>query len=203
VLYPLSYEGVAADERHLHEGTGPQPTGGRPGGSPAQRTLDTTTNRTSKGSPMERTVDLSAADAFALISDFHLHERWIPLTTIEAPRPPLHSGDHVVAVSAGFFTDRMRVLEATPPDGATPGVVRVRKEGPVLLGDAAITVAPVGPDASTVLWEEDVWLAGPLPVRLTRALLAPAFAVMLAHALRNLERDAAALARVRDARRAS
>lgn len=152
---------------------------------------------------MERTVDLPAADAFALISDFHVHERWIPLTTIEAPRPPLHPDDQVVAVSAGFFTDRMRVLEATPPDGATPGVVRVRKEGPVLLGDASITVVAVGPDTSTIIWEEDVWLAGPLPQRLTRALLAPAFAVMLSLALRGVGRDTAALARVRDARRTS
>lgn len=152
---------------------------------------------------MERTVDLPATDTFALISDFHVHERWIPLTTIQAPRPPLRPNDQVVAVSAGFFTDRMRVIEAIPPHGAAPGMLRVRKEGPVLLGDASITVLPTGPDTSTIRWEEDVWLAGPIPARATKALLAPAFAAMLGHALRRVERDAAALARVRAARQAS
>lgn len=149
---------------------------------------------------MERTVDLGAADAFALISDFRVHERWIPLTTIAAPRPPLEPGDHVIAVTLGMLTDRMRIVEVTPPDGAVPGSLRVRKEGPVLLGDAVITVIPIGPDSAAIRWDEDVWLAGPLPIRITRALLTPAFAAMLGHALNRLQRDAAALARVRDAR---
>ncbi len=150
---------------------------------------------------MERVVELSASHTFALITDFSVHERWIPLTRITAPAPPLEQGDEVVAVSAGVLVDRMRVVEATPPDGPVPGVLRVRKEGPLLLGDAVITVVPVGTDSAVVRWEEDVWLAGPVPVQLTRAALAPAFAAMLGHALRRVQRDAAALARVRDARR--
>ena len=150
---------------------------------------------------MERTVPLDADGAFALVTDFRVHERWIPLTTMTVPDGDLAAGDLVEAVSAGFFPDRMRVVELTPPSDGAPGVVRVRKEGPVLLGDASITVVPVGPDVSTVIWEEDVWLAGPLPRRLTRAFLTPAFAVMLRIALRAVGRDAAALARVREARR--
>lgn len=151
---------------------------------------------------MERVVDLSASDTFALISDFAVHERWIPLTRVTAAPPPLERGADVVAVSAGVLVDRMRVVEATPPDGPVPGVLRVRKLGPVLLGDAVITVVPVGPDSAGVRWEEDVWLAGPLSVRLTRAVLTPVFTAMLGHALRRLARDAGALARVRDARAA-
>lgn len=150
---------------------------------------------------MQVAVPLAAADAFALVADFRVHSRWIPLTRIDVARAAPRVGDAVVAVSAGFLTDRMRVLDVEPPARGEPGRLRIGKEGPLLLGTATVTVTPVGPRQSLVRWVEDVWLAGPLPVRLTRALLAPAFAVMLAGALRGVRRDAAALARVRDARR--
>ena len=151
---------------------------------------------------MQRTVDLSAQDAFALVADFRTHERWIPLTTISTPPGPLAEGDEVVACSARILDDRMRVAELNPPEGLLPGVLRVEKLGPVLLGDATITVVPSGPDRSVVRWEEDVWLAGPLPKQLTRPLLAPALNAMLEVALRAVQRDAASLAAVRDRRRA-
>ncbi len=149
---------------------------------------------------METTIPLPAPEAFALVRDFRVHERWIPLTTIDAPRR-VHLGDTVVAVSAGGLTDRMRVVEVTPPGALTPGVLTVEKVGPVLLGRATITVTPLGTSRSVVTWTEDVHLAGPFPTGLTRALLAPAFAGMLRLARRRLRRDAENLARVRAARR--
>jgi hypothetical protein len=94
---------------------------------------------------MECIVPLSAQDAFALITDFRVHERWIPLTRITVPRSPLAEGDVVVAVTAGFLSDRMRVAALVPPAAGAPGRLHVRKEGPVLLGDAVIEVAPHGP----------------------------------------------------------
>jgi hypothetical protein len=151
---------------------------------------------------MQRIVDLSAADAFALVADFSAHERWIPLTTISTPGRPLVEGDEVVACSARILDDRMRIVELSPPDGLLPGVLRVEKLGPVLLGEATITVVPSGPDHAVVRWEEDVWLAGPIPKRITRPLLAPALTAMLEVALRSLQRDATSLATVRDRRRA-
>jgi hypothetical protein len=152
---------------------------------------------------MQCTVDLDAAHAFALVADFATHERWIPLTTISVPSRPLVEGDEIVARSAGFFVDRMEIVELTPPTGNVPGVMRVRKVGPVLLGDAVITVLPIGPDSSVVRWDEDVWLAGPLPISLTRAVLTSALSAMLAFAARGIRRDAAALGRVRERRRAA
>lgn len=150
---------------------------------------------------METTLPLAARHAFTLVRDFRVHQRWIPLTRIEAPIGPAEVGDAVVAVSAGFFPDRMRVTGLTAPGELTPGAVTVTKDGPVLRGSSTITLTPIGPEKTVVAWEEDVWLAGPLPARLTRALLAPAFAAMLGHALHRMRRDAVALARVRDARR--
>ena len=150
---------------------------------------------------MKTTIDLSAADAYALITDFAAHERWIPLTTIAVPSRPLAEGDEVVARSAGLIVDRMRVVELSPPAGQVPGVMKVRKVGPLLLGDAVITVEPVGAGSSVLRWSEDVWLAGPLPIRLTRAVLAPPLNGMLALAARGIRRDATALARVRARRR--
>jgi hypothetical protein len=151
---------------------------------------------------MQRIVDLSAEDAFALVANFKTHERWIPLTTISTPPGPLAEGDEVVARSAKILDDRMRVVELDRPEGLLPGVLRVQKLGPLLLGEATITVVPSGPDHAVVRWEEDVWLAGPLPKQLTRLLLAPALTAMLELALRAVQKDAASLAVVRDRRRA-
>lgn len=151
---------------------------------------------------MQCSVELGAPDAFALVTDFSAHERWIPFTRISAPlRGRLTEGDHVVACTAGFFEDRMEVVELTPPAGHTPGILQIRKVGPVLLGDAAITVDPLGPRASIITWDEDVWLAGPIPQRLTQSLLQPVLDAMVRLALRRLQRDAAALAAVRERRR--
>jgi hypothetical protein len=95
----------------------------------------------------------------------------------------------LIALTAGVFPDRMRVEEIRPPSGdGAPGMLVVRKLGPVLLGRVEITVEPLGPDASTVDWREDVWLRGPLPRRLTRLLLAVPLDVMTALALRRVER---------------
>jgi hypothetical protein len=152
---------------------------------------------------MQCTVPLGAADAFRLLTDFSVHERWIPLTRITAPPRRLARGDQVVAVTARFLVDRMEVVELLAPSGDVPGVLRMRKVGPVLLGDAAITVDPLGPAASIITWDEEVWLAGPLPPGVTRPLLAPLLDGMVRLALHRIQRDAAALAAVRDRRRAS
>jgi hypothetical protein len=149
---------------------------------------------------MECTVRLAAEDAFELLCDFRVHERWVPFTTITAPAGPLVPGDLVVAVTAGFFTDRMRVVERVPPTPSAPGVLRVRKEGPALLGDAVIHVTATGGDTSLVRWTGDLSLAGPLPRAVTSAVLAPVYAGMLALAGRGIRRDTEALARVRDRR---
>jgi hypothetical protein len=138
---------------------------------------------------VRRTIPASADETFALLADLRGHHRWIPLTTTDAPPPPARPGDALTALTAGVLPDRMRVEHVRPPsvDGG-PGVLGVRKLGPVLLGDVEITVTPAGPGASVVDWREDVWLRGPLPRRLTRLLLTPPLEAMTALALRRVER---------------
>ena len=155
---------------------------------------------------METKVPLGPRQAFDLIADLRVHERWIPATRIDAPARPLRTGDEVVARSARWLVDKMVVEESTPPEGTAPGVLRLRKRGPVLLGDATITVAAAGDTPNTVAaagdggsritWDAQTWLAGPLPARLTRPLAGAGYRVMLALAFRGIRRDAAALGRV-------
>ncbi|PFG38920.1 polyketide cyclase/dehydrase/lipid transport protein [Georgenia soli] len=141
---------------------------------------------------MRRTLPAPAPEAFALLADLRGHHRWIPLTTTDAPPPPARRGDVLTAVTAGFFPDRMRVEHVRHPDAVRQdGELRVRKLGPVLLGDVTITVTPAGPGTCVADWREDVWLRGPLPRALTRLLLTPVLEGMTALALRKVERHLA------------
>ncbi|WP_345044198.1 SRPBCC family protein [Georgenia daeguensis] len=145
---------------------------------------------------VRRTIPAPADETFTLLTDLRGHHRWIPLTTTDAPPPPARPGDALIALTAGIFPDRMQVEEVRPPsDDGAPGVLVVRKLGPVLLGRVEITVEPVGPDACTVDWREDVWLRGPLPRQLTRLPLTPPLEAMTALALRRVERQIAERAR--------
>lgn len=143
---------------------------------------------------MRRTLPASATDAFALLADLRGHHRWIPLTTTDAPPPPVRRGDALTALTAGFLPDRMRVEHVRHPGGdREDGELQVRKLGPVLLGDVEITVTPAGPRACVADWREDVWLRGPLPRGLTRLLLSPVLEAMTALALRRVARHLADL----------
>ncbi|WP_447925692.1 SRPBCC family protein [Georgenia muralis] len=137
---------------------------------------------------MRRVLPVPAEVAFTLIGDLAGHDRWIPLTTIDAPPAPPRPGDVMEAVTTGFFVDRMRVEEVRAPEGGRPGLLRVRKIGPVLLGDVSIEVEPLGPGRCAVDWGEQVHLRGPLPRRFTTALLTPVLEGMTALALWRIER---------------
>ncbi|WP_043502275.1 SRPBCC family protein [Georgenia sp. SUBG003] len=138
---------------------------------------------------MRRTLPAPAAEAFALLADLRGHHRWIPLTTTDAPPPPARRGDVLTAVTAGFFRDRMQVEDVRHPDGDRhDGELRVRKLGPVILGDVRITVTPAGPGTCVADWQEDVWLRGPLPRGLTRLVLSPVLEAMTALALQRVAR---------------
>lgn len=138
---------------------------------------------------VRRIIPAPADETFTLLADLRGHHRWIPLTTTDAPPPPARPGDALNALTAGVFPDRMRVEEVRPPsDDDGPGVLVVRKLGPVLLGRVEITVASLGPGSCEVDWREDVWLRGPLPRRLTRIPLTPVLEGMTALALRRVER---------------
>ncbi len=169
MLYPLSYEGGAPT--HYRPGRhGATPRHRRAG--PVPRTV----------SAMDRVLPADVDDAFALLADLRGHDRWIPLTTVAAPSRLPHVGDVVEARTAGFFVDRMRVLEVDPPR-----LLRLAKIGPVLFGEASIEVVPLTAGTCRVRWSEHVHLRGPLP-RVTEVLLRPVLAVMTWLALRTVER---------------
>ncbi|WP_413451320.1 SRPBCC family protein [Georgenia phoenicis] len=132
-----------------------------------------------------RTLDLPPEWAYAVVTAARHHGRWIPLTRVSAPARALREGDEVVGRSALALVDRMRVTRADPPHE-----LRLVKTGPVLLGEVVITVRPAGPGRSVVDWAEDgVHLRGPLPRRLTGALLRPSLEAMTALALWRIDRS--------------
>ncbi|MFC4553979.1 hypothetical protein [Georgenia faecalis] len=165
---------------------------------------------------MDRVLPLPADEAFALVTDFARHGEWIPLTRMSVPAGGARPGDAVVARSAVVLLDRMTLERLDPPSvvpgaggpgGATAGgatacgvgraprtnpadgVAVLRKDGPVLLGSATVVVTPVGTRAARVRWTEDVWLRGPLPRRVTRAVLAPLLDAMVGLALWRMDRS--------------
>lgn len=152
-----------------------------------------------------RVVDLDAASAFALVADVRNHVRWIPLTrgrypttsTGELPPAPFPVGTRFTMFSGpgGGLPDRMVVTElaAAGADPACPtSSITLRKAGPVLLGTAGIVVEPAGPGRSRITWWEDAYLAGPLPARVTRAVVGPVLAMMMRLALAKVGREIAA-----------
>ena len=131
-----------------------------------------------------RTFPVDAATAWALVADLRNHERWIPLTRVQV------DGSTVTAVSgplarrgAPGLKDVMTIDRFDPPVGTEPGVAAFTKVGRLLKGTASIVVVPAGPSSSRVLWSEDVYLAGPLPRRLTAAVLKPFLGGMVRYAL--------------------
>ncbi|WP_066465390.1 SRPBCC family protein [Sanguibacter suarezii] len=138
---------------------------------------------------VSRDVDLDAATTFRILADVRNHSRWIPLTRAvlpSAPEGPLPVGARFTMVSGPAMPDRMVVTELTELS------MTLRKAGPVLLGTAGITVQPLGEHRSRAIWWEDAYLAGPLPARVTRAVVGPVLAAMMRLALARFAREVAA-----------
>ncbi|KQY23239.1 hypothetical protein ASD16_11825 [Cellulomonas sp. Root485] len=145
-----------------------------------------------------RSFPVDATTAWALVADLRNHERWIPLTRVSLDGPA-RAGATVTAVSGPFarrgfpgLADVMTVDRYDPPVGWEPGIATFTKIGHVLKGHATIVVVPAGPSSSRVFWSEDVYLAGPLPRRLTGALVSPFLGVMVRYALLKARREARA-----------
>ena len=139
------------------------------------------------------TLPLPARDAWELLVDVRNHERWIPMTRIEAPAR-LDVGGQFEGVSGPSWlpalglADRMVVERCVPPVGDGRGVVVYRKLGPLLLGTAEVHVRPAGPAAADVAWVERIHLRG-LPPAATAWLLRPVLAAMVRFALGRVQRE--------------
>ena len=137
---------------------------------------------------MVRRVAAPASRVWPVLVDARNHAAWIPLTRVETDGPP-SVGTQVVAVSGPGavrggpgLVDRMEIIRLDPPRPGHVGVAVFAKRGPVLAGEAVIELAETG-DTCLVRWTERVHLAGPWPVGLTAAVLAPALDGMLRLAL--------------------
>lgn len=137
----------------------------------------------------EVVLPFPAHEVWTLLSDLSGHHRWIPLTTTSAPPAPPQPGDELVAVTLGVLPDRMTVTSVVPPGpGHDTAELLLVKTGPLLLGPVGITIRALGPGACAVDWAEDVWLRGPVPRRLTAAVLALPLRGMTRFALRRVRR---------------
>jgi hypothetical protein len=143
-----------------------------------------------------RVLPVDAATAFAWVADPRTHPRWIPLTAgVERTLEPLHEGLAFTMVTGPGarrtgrgFVDRMVVTEVSPPAPGSDGVgrTRVRKRGPMLLGESGFDVVAVSPGRSRVVWWEEAYLAGPWPRRITERVVGVGLRVLLHVSLRRL-----------------
>ena len=157
-----------------------------------------------------RVVPVEASVAFAWVADLRTHPRWMVATRLQGPaghgpelgdRCTMASGpgarrDPASALGRLVVVDRMVVeqLERPSTAAARVGRTRLRKLGPVLLGEAGFDVVPMDSGRCRVVWWEEAYLAGPLP----RAVTAPLVGLTLRGFMRlSLGRLARALDRRR------
>jgi hypothetical protein len=104
---------------------------------------------------LTETVPVSADRAWAALTDWPGHGRWIPATRVEVD--PHDSQSFVAWSGLGplALEDRMHA-DAPVIDGDTRRC-RVDKLGPVLVGEAEFAVAPgAAPGSCEVSWREEV-----------------------------------------------
>lgn len=108
-----------------------------------------------------RYVHAPATRVWATVADLSRHGDLVPFTTVDAPARELRVGDRIRATTASLIVDRM-VVTAVRRRGDDPDAegwarwATLRKDGPVLVGEAHLVVVARGPAACTVLWAEDV-----------------------------------------------
>lgn len=133
--------------------------------------------------PVRSVLDVKASPdaAWALITDWPAHGRWIPLTvvTIDGDSPGRSGLGTRFTGRTGLgplgFDDPMTVTEWQPPAGASDGRCRLVKRGRWISGWAEISVSP-RPGGCRLVWTEDIqprWtprFADPVVSRIGRVL---------------------------------
>ena len=99
-----------------------------------------------------RDTDLAPEQAWARLTDWPAHARWVPLTAIEVRTPPPTGVGTVFVARTALgrlgFDDPMEVVAWDPPR-----FCRIEKRGSALVGWAELTVEPRG-TGSRVTWRE-------------------------------------------------
>jgi hypothetical protein len=127
------------------------------------------------GFDVVRRTPLDAAEAWRRVTDWERHGEFVPLTRMNVLRDPATGQVSFVARTAVGplgFDDVMAVTYSRPPSATEPGVVRIVKQGRVVLGWAVLTVTPVD-SGSEVRWHEEArlrWTRGPVVTLVDRAV---------------------------------
>jgi hypothetical protein len=111
---------------------------------------------------VRRTVAAPAGVAWATLTDWPLHGRWVPLTTVTVERDTGGVGTRFVGrtgLGPLAFDDPMEVVQWEPPAAVRVGRCLLRKRGDVVLGWARIEVRPISARRCAVSWAEDVEIA--------------------------------------------
>lgn len=146
-----------------------------------------------------RELAAPADRAWAVLTDWPSHGRWIAFTTVRttSARPDGVGARFVGRTGIGRlgFDDPMVVTQWEPPAEGRRGRCTVRKDGRVMLGTASFVVRPLGPDRCALQWTEDLEVAGvrrlPLAAAATRLAGRVVFGAMLRKVARDVERPAA------------
>lgn len=111
---------------------------------------------------VERDTTRSPADAWARLTDWPRHGRYVPLTSIEVTTAPPTGVGTVFVARTGTrrfgFDDPMEIVAWEPPVDGGPGRCRIEKRGTVMLGWAELTVTPTASGAHAQ-WREDITVA--------------------------------------------
>ncbi|MEV6955225.1 SRPBCC family protein [Streptomyces sp. NPDC051183] len=107
---------------------------------------------------------LSPSRAWHRLTAWERHGAQVPLTrTIIETAGPTRVGTRFTArtgVGSITFDDPMEVAVWQPPEGASPGLVRLVKQGRAVTGWAEIEVRPGPAGGSEVHWREEIRLRG-------------------------------------------
>lgn len=104
-----------------------------------------------------RDCDMPPPEAWARVTDWPRHGRFVPLTTVDVRTAGPNAVGTVFSAHTGVgrvgFDDPMEVVEWEPPAQGRGGRCRLEKRGRVLTGWAELSVEPHG-DGSRVVWRE-------------------------------------------------
>jgi hypothetical protein len=104
----------------------------------------------------------STAEAWARLTDWPRHGRYVPLTSIAVTTTPPNGVGTVFVARTGIgrlgFDDPMEIVAWDPPTGDRPGRCRIEKRGRVMLGWAELRVRPTASGAHAQ-WREEITVA--------------------------------------------